>query len=624
MPTRQPRGHKGGDVVRRELPRGVVTLVFTDVEGSTRLLRLLGPGYGEYLDAHNDIIRSRFAAHGGTIVRSEGDSFFCAFIDPVAAVAACLDAQLALLAFTWPAEAGFKVRMGAHTGPVETGGEDYIGLAVHQAARVSDAAHGGQVLISEATRQLVGDTLPPGAALTRLGRYRLKDFRDPTLLFQLRHPDLPDTFPALRALPAAAHNIPEQATVFVGRRTALTELGELVAGHRLVTVLGAGGVGKTRLAAEVVPLVVGDFPDGVWMVELAKLRDGQAVGEEISATLSVRAEGDTRIERVLVDALQGKTLLLLLDNCEHVLDELAPLVHTLVSECPGVRILATSREPLALPSEFRYPLAPLTLPDSAGGVDVEGSEAVALFVDRARVVAPGFDLSRERAAVVEICRRLDGLPLAIELAAARSAAISPSRMAARLDRRFSVLRRSYRGRLPHHETLRASIEWSYELLEPDERRLLARVAVFAGEFELEAAEEICGTDPLAPDDVLELLARLSEKSLLQVAGERYLMLESIRAFAREQAEALGEEEQLVAAHLDYYAQVVEQAARQADGPWQREAYERLDADLANIRAAVERALERADAAAPRLSAALCQYGFMRNRLREVAQWRSEE
>ncbi|HEX8958806.1 MAG TPA: adenylate/guanylate cyclase domain-containing protein [Solirubrobacterales bacterium] len=602
------------------LPTGVLTLVFTDVEGSTRLLRELGPRYGALLAAHNEIVRGELEAAGGTVVRSEGDSFFCAFTDPDGALRACLNVQLRLASHGWPDGAEFKVRIGLHTGTVQAGGEDYVGLAVHQAARVSDAAHGGQTLLSQATRRLLGEELPAQVSLERLGAYRLKDFREPTELFQVCHPELERSFPTLRALPAAAHNLPEPATLFIGRRTSLRELSELVALHRLVTVLGAGGVGKTRLATEVAPLVVSQFPDGVWMIELANLRSGQDIAGEILAALGVRPETGLPIERMLAAALEGKHLLLLLDNCEHLLDELAPIVDFLIGACGGLHVLATSREPMALPSERRYPLAPLSLPEAVDGGEAAGSEAVELFVDRARIVAPGFDLARERAAVIEICRRLDGLPLAIELAAARAAAIPPARMAERLDRRFSVLRHGYRGRLAHHETLRASIEWSHELLEPEERTLFARLSAFAGEFDLSAAECVCCQEPLAEADVLDLLARLIEKSLLQPAGERYVMLESIREFAREQLMVTGETDELVEAHIDYYADLVEEAAAQASGPQQREAYDRIEAELPNIRLAVAHALGRSDPSALRLSAALGQYGFVRNRLLEVAHW----
>ena len=555
---------------------------------------------------------------GGTVIRGEGDAFFCAFVDPGRAVEACLQAQLRLSDYVWPPDGEFRIRIGLHTGQVELGGEDYVGLAVHQAARVGTAAHGGQVILSEATRQLLGDRLSPEISFNRLGCYQLKDFPEPTVIYQLSHPRLQRDFPALRAVPAAAHNVPEQATLFVGRQTALAELGVLVAEQRLVSVLGAGGVGKTRLASEIAPLIVDTFEDGVWMVELAKLREGAAVTAEVAATLGIRADAERGMETTIAEALETKQLLLILDNCEHVLDDSAALVQGLLQACPSVHVLATSREPLALPSERRYPLAPLSLPAGLG--DAEGSEAVALFVDRARIVAPAFDLTRNREAVIEICQRLDGLPLAIELAAARAAAIPPSRIASRLDRRFSVLRRSHRGGLPHHETLRASIEWSHELLEENERVLLARLAVFTGEFELEAAEAVCGSAPLVADDVLDLLGQLIEKSLLQPAGDRYLMLESIREFAREQLEQAGEVEAMIAAHITYYTELVEEIARQGEGPGQREAFDRLDAVLSNVRSAVERALERSDVMALRISAAVGQYGFVRNRLAEVAHW----
>ena len=620
MPSNDVNGGTGSAQRGRRppLPTGVVTLVFTDVEGSTALLRRLGPRYAELLDTHNEIVTRSVIERGGTVIRGEGDAFFCAFEDPVRAVEACLAAQLRLSDYIWPQAGEFRIRIGLHTGPVELGGEDYVGLAVHQAARVGTAAHGGQVILSETTRQLLDDRLSPEISFTRLGCYQLKDFPEPTVIYQLSHPRLPREFPALRAVPAAAHNVPEQATLFVGRQTALAELGTLVAEHRLVSVLGAGGVGKTRLASEIAPLIVDAFEDGVWMVELAKLREGAAVAAEVAATLGIRADAERGLEVTIAEALETKRLLLILDNCEHVLDDSAVLVQGLLQACPGVHVLATSREPIALPGERRYPLAPLSLPAELG--DADGSEAVALFVDRARIVAPAFDLAREREAVIEICRRLDGLPLAIELAAARAAAIPPSRIASRLDRRFSVLRRSHRGGLPHHETLRASIEWSHELLDEAERVLLARLAVFTGEFELEAVEAVCGSAPLMADDVLDLLGQLIEKSLLQSAGDRYLMLESIREFAREQLEQAGEVETMIAAHIAYYTELVEGIARQGEGPGQREAFDRLDAVLSNVRSAVERALERSDVMALRISAAVGQYGFVRNRLAEVAHW----
>jgi predicted ATPase/class 3 adenylate cyclase len=602
------------------LPAGVVTFLFTDVEGSTRLLRTAGERFAEQLEAHNGIIRTAISAHGGHEVRTGGDSFFCAFPDPARALATCLGAQLALRKHPWPAGMEIRVRMGLHTGQAQLGGDDYISLAVHQAARVADAAHGGQVLVSEATRLLVAETLPAGATLQLLGGYRLKDFPGPTQLYQLCHPALQAEFPSLRALPAAAHNVPEQTTLFVNRNADIAALRELVVSRRLVSVLGPGGVGKTRLAIEAVPVVVPHFPDGVWLIELAPLGNGEAVASEVSAAVGVPAEAERHVADTLSDALAAKRLLLVLDNCEHVLEDTAALVELLVGRCPDVHVLATSREPLGLRGETRYALSPLSLPASAEAVDVEASEAVALFADRAQAVAPGFEVASERKAVAEICRRLDGLPLAIELAAARAASIPVGRIAARLDRRFSVLQRSYTGALSHHETLRGSIEWSHDLLDPPERVLLRRLAVFTGEFDLEAVEAICGRPPLTDDDILDLLVRLVEKSLVHRSNERYVLLESIREFAQEQLQPAHEAEEIAVAHLEHYTSVVEAAAIEADGPNQREAYDRLDADLGNIRAAVERALARSDQRALRLGAALAQYGFIRNRLAEVARW----
>ncbi len=616
--TQRERG--AGGPADCDLPDGVVTFMFTDVEASTALLRAIGSGYADLLAAHNRIVRRVVSEHGGVEVRMEGDSFFCAFTHASHALAASLDAQRALRAYGWPEGGEMRVRMGLHTGEAESADGDYIGLAVHQAARVVDAGHGGQVLVSDATRFAAGELLPARASLRLLGAYRLKDFPAPTPLYQLCHPDLPPEFPALRTLPAAAHNVPAQVTLFVDRRAEVSELAELVTMERLVSVVGPGGVGKTRLSTELVPQVVELFEDGVWLVELASLRNADAAAPEVATVLGVRAEAERSVEETLADAMADKRLLLVLDNCEHVLDAVAALVGRLTGRCPGVHILATSRMPLGLRGEKRFALRPLTVPASADLVDGEGADAVALFADRARAVTRTFDVLRDRDAVLEICRRLDGLPLAIELAAARTASIPVSRIASRLDRRFSVVSQGYRGALPHHETLRGSIEWSYDLLEPAEQVTLRRLGTFIGEFALEAAEEICGGPPLEVEDVLDLVARLAEKSLVQQSDERYVLLESIREFAREKLRSAGEFDALADAHLQYFALEAEAAARDADGPNQRAAYDRLDADFANIRAAAERALVQSDPAALRLGAALGQYGFVRNRLGEVAQW----
>ena len=353
---------------RPELPSGFITFMFTDVEGSTQLLRSTGRRYAELLATHNAIIRAAVSAHHGFEVRTEGDSFFCVFTDAVQALAACLDAQRALCAQEWPAGAELKVRIGLHTGEAVQVEGDYLGLAVHQAARVVDAGHGQQVLVSEATRLAVGETLPEHSSLERLGAYRLKDFPAPTPLYQLRHPELPAAFPALRTLPAAAHNVPEQATLFVDRRAEVIELAELTVARRLVSVVGPGGVGKTRLATELVPSVVGVFADGVWLIELATLGRDDGVAAEVAAAVGVQAEAEREIDESLADALADKQLLLVLDNCEHVLDASARLVHRLIEHCPGVHVLATSREPLGLREENRFSLLPLSVPASADAV----------------------------------------------------------------------------------------------------------------------------------------------------------------------------------------------------------------------------------------------------------------
>jgi predicted ATPase len=603
-------------VDRTPLPSGEVTFLMTDIEGSTGLFRRLGRDYARLLDAHNAIIAQATERHGGVVVRTIGDAVFCAFAHAPAAVAAALDAQRALAAHPWPSGGVFRVRMGLHTGEGTPHGDDYVSLAVHQAARVSDAAHGEQVIASEATRVATERTLPAGARYRPLGPHRLRGFDEPAPLYQLCHPDLRDDFGPLRALPAGAHNVPEPATLFVGRELALDRLGRLVRNRRLVSVIGAGGVGKTRLVVELVPRVSDAFPDGVWLVELDRLGRGADVVPEVAGALGIRT-GTDELSSTL-DALRGRELLLVLDNCEHVLDSAAALAARVVADCPRVSLLCTSREPLGLPVEQRFPLAPLSVPSD--GVEAATSEAVALFVERASAVAPDFELEREARAVTEICRRLDGLPLAIELAAARVAAIPVGVLAQRLDRRFSVLRRGRAGSLRHHETLAASIGWSVELLEPDEKTLFTRLCVFRGPFDLEAVEAVCAEPPLDPHDALDLLARLVEQSLVQPVDDRHALLDSIREYARSLAAEDGVLDDLRRRHLAHYVEVAEACARTAHGPDQRTAYDRLDRDLANIRAAVEFALERGAPEALRLAAALGQYGFVRNRLAEVAHW----
>jgi predicted ATPase/class 3 adenylate cyclase len=620
MDRRSSAADGAAGVRAAELPSGTVAFMFTDIEGSTRMFRALGNDYGAVLGAHNEIIGAAVAGRGGVVVRNQGDGFFCAFAHPPAAIAAALEVQLALAAHDWPEGGEPRVRIGVHTGDADAPNGEYVSLAVHQAARVGDAGHGGQVIVSEATLAEAGTELPDGASLEPLGSYRLKDFPDPEPLYELRHPDLRSGFPALRALPATAHNVPEQVTLFVGRQTALEELARLVRNRRLVTVLGPGGVGKTRLAIELVPAVAGEFPHGVWLIELAHLSRGATVAPEVAGELGVRPDAERGWVGSIVDALRAKRLLLLLDNCEHVIDDAAALAEQLIAHCPQVAVLATSREPLGLAGEQRFPLAPLSVPDESIELTMSGSDAVALFVDRARAVAATVELPRDLGSVAEICRRLDGLPLAIELAAARVAAIPVSMMAARLDRRFALLTRGHRGALTHHETLRGSIGWSYDLLERDEQLLLARLGTFTGGFDLDAIEAVCAAAPLAPGDVLDLTVRLVEKSLVQHAGDRYELLDSIREFAREQLDAAGEVAALRNAHLGYYTELVEASAQVADGPQQRAVYDRLDADFGNIRAAVEFALERSDPAALKLGAALGQWGFVRNRLGEVARW----
>ncbi len=530
----------------RELPTGTVTLLFTDIEGSTRLLEELGDGYAEVLGEHRRVVRDAVSQHGGVEVDTQGDAFFMAFASAAGAVAAAADAQEALAAGV------VRVRMGVHTGEPILTEEGYVGADVHRAARIMGAGHGGQVLVSEATRQL----LDPTVDLRDLGDHRLKDLGAPVRLFQLGD----DDFPRLKTLHRTT--LPIQATPIVGRERELAEAGALVRTHRLLTLTGPGGSGKTRLAMQLAAEAIEQFPDGVFWVPLQALRDPALVEGAIGAAIG--ADGPVS------DYIGGKCLLLLLDNFEQIV-EAAPTVSSLLSETPNTKALVTSREPLQIESEQRYPVEPL--PDG---------DAVALFVERAAAVEHGF---RATEPVGEICRRLDGLPLAIELAAARVALLSPDELLTRLDKRLPLLASRSRDAPARQQTLRAAIEWSYELLDPTEQELFGRLAVFRGSFALEAAESICSAD-------LDVLQSLVLKSLVRrLATGRLLLLDTIREYAAEQLEASTEADTIRRQHAEFFLEVGERA--NLDAAKLRPGGQRLDlalVDIDNIRGALDWAI----------------------------------
>jgi predicted ATPase/class 3 adenylate cyclase len=576
-----------------ELPSGTVTLLFTDIEGSTRLLQHLGDRYRIVLTEHRGLLRAAFARYRGCEVSTEGDGFFVAFARTSDAVAAAVDGQRALAAHSWGEVIGVRVRMGVHSGEPTVVAGDYVGLDVHRAARICSAGHGGQVLVSRVTREQVGRELPSGIGLRDLGEHRLKDLSQPERLYQLVIPGLAADFPALRTVERQRTNLPAPLTGFVGRRRELEEITTLLGreGVRLLTLTGPGGSGKTRLALRMAAGLVEGFPDGVVLVDLASIEDPTLVPAAVARALGVREVLDQPVLETLTDQLADQRLLLLLDNFEQVVPA-AAVVHRLLVACPQLKVLVTSRAALHVSGEHEYPVPPLAVPDLElppgpdGGV---ASEAVALFADRARAVRPDFTVATQNAATVaEICRPLDGLPLAIELAAARIKLLSPQAMLERLQQRLRLLIGGPRDLPARQQTLRATIEWSYRLLAPAEQRLFARLAVFAGGCTVQAAEAVCDLEDAL--DVLAGMDSLVDKNLLRTSDDegvpRVSMLETIREYARELLDTGGEAALLARRHADYFRALAGQADGLLSGSEQRMWFKQLATDLDNFRAAL--------------------------------------
>jgi predicted ATPase/class 3 adenylate cyclase len=596
-----------------ELPSGTVTFMFTDIEGSTRLLTRLRGRYGEVLGEHQGLLRAAFAEHHGREVHTEGDAFFVAFARASDAIAAAVTAQRALACKGWPEGADVRVRIGVHTGEAEVRMDDYVGLDVHRAARICAAGHGGQVLISGATRELVADELPADVALKDLGEHRLKDLDRPEHLFQLVVGDLPADFPPLMSLSRdGANALPTLPNRTIGRADDVRAVVDRlhVDDVRLLTLTGPGGVGKTRLAVEVAHAAQGDFADGAYFVSLAALRTPHDLPSAIVKALSIVVLSGESTERAAERFLSAKHLLLAVDNFEHVLTA-APLIGRLLHACPALTVLATSREPLGLQAEERYPVSPLAV-----------DRAVALFCARARAQDPGFDLDDANTpAVVEICRRLDGLPLAIELAAARCGLLSPDEIAARLHDALAVLGPGARDAPERQQTLSATIDWSHELLTGAEQQSFARFAVFAGGATVQAAETIthAGLDALDGLVAKSLLVRDQRTD----TPTRVWMLKTIHAYADERF-ALTTDKGAV--HERHYRHYLELAQRHGDeralwGTGAKQHLATLDADIDNIHAALGWAIEQANAGrALAMAATLGCYWSMRKPHEAAEDW----
>ncbi|MDQ7857407.1 MAG: tetratricopeptide repeat protein [Armatimonadota bacterium] len=606
-----------------------LSFLFTDIEGSTKLWERDPEAMKAALAAHDDILRRAIGQGGGRVFKTVGDAFLAVFAAPADAASAAVAGQRALAAHPWSSLGPLRVRMGVHVGPAEERDGDFFGQTLNRTARIVAVAHGGQILLSEASVTAIGEHLPDGLTLRDLGAHRLRDLQRPEHLFQIVGSGLPDGFPSLRSLDALPNNLPRQLTSFIGREREIDELARLVRQSVLVSIVGAGGAGKTRLALQVAAELLEDFGDGVWLVELAPLADPEQVPHAVAATLGVREEAGRAVEDVLVEYLRPRQTLVILDNCEHLIDATAALVETLLRACPRLRIVCTSREALGIPGEVAWRIPSLTMPDPRRLPPLERVgeyEAIRLFVDRASAVAPGFELTADALpAVAAIARRLDGIPLAIELAAARTKVLTPDQIAARLDDRFRLLTGGSRTALPRQQTLRAAMDWSYELLADDERAVLRRLSVFAGGWTLEAAEVICADAGVEATQVLDLQAALVDKSLVVVEDQggrpRYRLLETVRQYARDKLLEVGEAGAWRTRHRDWFLELAERAATRLQGPTQADALDALSAEHDNLNAAIEWSLGNNEPeAALRMAAALWWYWYLRGYFREGSRW----
>lgn len=575
----------------RNLPTGVVTFLFTDIEGSTRLVQALGDGYLPVLEAHNRILGDAVSANGGIGLKTEGDSLFAVFEAADRAALACLDAQRGLVEHGWPEDGMVRVRMGLHTGTGTLGGADYVGLDVHRAARISDAAHGGQIVLSEPTAVLIERHLPPGCSLRDLGKHRLKDLLDPETLFQIDAEGLETDFPELRTLDAIPNNLPLQLTSFVGREEELAEAIGLLEACRVLTLTGPGGTGKTRLSLQVAAESADGFADGVYFVSLSPVTDPAVVPSAILTALGLQVSSKDMSPRDhLVDHLSGKSALLVLDNFEQLLGA-APLVAELVRCSPRSKFLVTSRSPLRITGEQEMPVPPLAIPQTASDLaSLTGSEAVNLFAERAMAVRPDFAVTAENAAdVLELVRRLDGLPLAIELIASRVRLLPVRTIVERLDTKmlsFGAVDLPDRQR-----TIDGAISWSYDLLTDPQKELFACLSVFAGGARLEEIEKVCADTEASGMDLLDGLEALIDQSLLATvtspAGPRFRMLHVIREYAAVRLAETGKESELRTRHLAAYAEMVEAVGPELLRKDRRIWLDSIQADHDNIRAALE-------------------------------------
>ncbi|HEY5768620.1 MAG TPA: adenylate/guanylate cyclase domain-containing protein [Terrimicrobium sp.] len=588
-----------------EAPTGTVTFLFTDIVGSTRLWEKFPAQMGAALARHDALIRAAVETHGGHVFKTVGDATHAAFQAPRDSLEAAIDAQQALASEDWNDIGSLAVRMGIHVGTAELRDGDYFGGTLNRASRIESAAHGGQILLSRIAVELLEDEPLDAISFKSLGSHRLRNLDRPEHLYQAVVPNLPESFPPPRSMEALPNNLPVQTTSFVGREKQLDDVKRLLKNTRLLTLMGTGGTGKTRLALETGAQLINSFRDGVWLAELALIAEPERVVEAAAAAVGAREEPDRPLRETLINFLRGKNLLLLLDNCEHLLSAVASLAAELLRFCPRLKILATSRHSLGIGGEAVFFVPPLDVlevqVDDFRGPDfaqrLSQYEAVKLFIARAVAVRPDFVITSANApAVAEICSRLDGIPLAIELAAARVKLLNVDQIAERLDDLFRLLRGGRRDGLPHQQTLQALIDWSYDLLSEQERVAFRRMGVFGGGRTIEAVEKVCSGDGIEEFEVLDLLEQLVDKSLITVehdpaGNSRYTMIESVWQYSREKLEASGEAPAVRDRHLNYFVAFAEEAEPHLEGPDQKAWLDRCQSDLFNVRFAAEWAIK---------------------------------
>jgi predicted ATPase/class 3 adenylate cyclase len=579
-----------------ELPSGTVTFLFTDIEGSTRLWEEHPEAMKAALARHDELLRDAIEAQGGHVVKSTGDGVHAVFTTAHDALNAAISGQQVLQAESWNTTP-IAVRMGVHTGETEHREGDYFGSALNRAARLMGVAHGGQIVVSQVTGGLVTDELPDGVSLVDLGEQRLRDLSRPERVFQLVAPGVRESFPPLRSVNAFPGNLPVQLTSFVGRDDDVAGVAKALTESRLVTLTGVGGVGKTRLAIQIAAELVPRFVDGVWLCELAATNDPDLLGQVLVAALGVQPRPGRSLAESVCDYLSGKQALIILDNCEHLLDAAAGIAEAILLAALGVRVLATSREPLGVAGERLLGVPSLRVASEPSLEAIAACEAVQLFMERAEATRPGLELDATNAdQIVEICRRLDAIPLAIELAAARLTSMSPGDIAGLLDERFRLLTGGRRRGVERHHTLRATVEWSYSLLGERERTIFDRLGVFAGSFDADAATAVAGDDALAAWDVRDGLADLVAKSMIVLddgpdASTRFRLLETLRQYALERLDDTGHTEHYRRSHAEHYATFAEGAGHGLEGPDEAAWVGRFDAERDNLRAAVAWALD---------------------------------